>query len=109
MLNGVGQRYATRGAFIEVTALLDIIQEPEVKEAWQMVASTVLWTIWLFRNSLIFNNVKTGKDGVLRVLQARIFKWLEVNKIVCGNIGNLFCVNPRGVVKLCFNQQLNEF
>lgn len=52
--------------------LIGIIKEKEVKEAWQSIISATLWSIWLIRNDLVFNNRRASKSGVLNSLQLRL-------------------------------------
>ena len=89
--------------------LFHFLQHEEFKIAWQMVVSATLWTIWLLRNDLIFNNVRWSKDKVLRILRARTFKWLEVSDILIGGMENLSYVNPRGAIKVCQSRKISEF
>ena len=92
-----------------LSKLLEHKMEAEVKEAWQIVVSATIWTIWLFRNALIFNECRAGKMDVLRVLRLRIIKWLEISKLVSENMENLFWVNPKGAIKVSASKQFNDF
>ncbi|WOH04087.1 hypothetical protein DCAR_0623493 [Daucus carota subsp. sativus] len=92
-----------------LSKLLEHKMEAEVKEAWQIVVSATIWTIWLFRNALIFNECRAGKMDVLRVLRLRIFRWLEITKLVSENMESLFWVNPKGAIKVSASKQFNDF
>ncbi|WOH08313.1 hypothetical protein DCAR_0727751 [Daucus carota subsp. sativus] len=102
-------RTRLNGTEFSLDRLLGLVSDPEVKEAWQLVVSATLWTIWLFRNALVFNKVKTSKGGVLSVLRARITTWLEISGIIYGKYGNLFWVNPWGAVRVVFKHKYDEF
>lgn len=74
-----------------------------------MTISATLWSVWLFRNELVFRNSKASRAGVVSVLRARIQKWLEVSGVLSNNLTNLFTVNPRGAIRLSYKQQCDKF
>ncbi|GKV26644.1 hypothetical protein SLEP1_g35909 [Rubroshorea leprosula] len=50
-------------------------KDPKVKEGWDCIWSTVIWTVWLARNQMIFQDKKTDPRKLLEIIQVRSFQW----------------------------------
>ncbi|XP_017256437.1 uncharacterized protein LOC108225996 [Daucus carota subsp. sativus] len=92
-----------------VLSLFNVVTDADLKEAWKVVVVATLWTIWLFRNELVFNDNRSSHKGVLKTLRARIFKWLEASNLVSRDVENLLFINPRGALKEHRWFQFNSF
>ncbi|XP_017239669.1 uncharacterized protein LOC108212453 [Daucus carota subsp. sativus] len=90
-------------------SILGMISEGGFSETWQIVVAATLWSIWLFRNALVFSNNRAEKEGVLGTLRTRIIKWLEASSILSNGMDRLFWVNPMGAVKLSLVHQCDSF
>ncbi|GKV28743.1 hypothetical protein SLEP1_g37755 [Rubroshorea leprosula] len=54
-------------------------KDPKVKEGWDCIWSTVIWTVWLARNQMIFQEKKTDPRKLLEIIQVRSFQWSTAN------------------------------
>ncbi|GKV12254.1 hypothetical protein SLEP1_g23424 [Rubroshorea leprosula] len=54
-------------------------KDPKVKEGWDCIWSTVIWTVWLARNQMIFQDKKTDPRKLLEIIQVRSFQWITAN------------------------------
>ncbi|GLU12195.1 hypothetical protein SLE2022_288950 [Rubroshorea leprosula] len=49
-----------------------MIQNGKLKEAWSVSWFSVIWSIWLWRNQLIFKEGKDTLDTVMELIKVRL-------------------------------------
>ncbi|GKV46217.1 hypothetical protein SLEP1_g53216 [Rubroshorea leprosula] len=54
-------------------------KDPKLKEGWDCIWSNVIWTVWLARNQMIFQDKKTDPRKLLEIIQVRSFQWITAN------------------------------
>lgn len=64
------------------------------RQAWKMSIAATIWTIWLARNDVVFNNLRISKTEISRVLIYRTFKWALANSWLEGTMERDWCLNP---------------
>lgn len=79
----------------------------KVRNGWIISLAAGLWSIWLSRNKLIFNNKKDNIEVVVYLIKIRAFKWLLASKSIKDELETLWMVNPVGVL-LLFNSSLRK-
>lgn len=63
-----------------------------------------LWTLWLARNELIFQNIKSSPAKLLTLLKIRYFKWILAYYGLHKDLEDLWDLNPIGTI-LLFNKK----
>lgn len=76
---------------------------------WHVFIASVMWSIWLSRNELVFNNTRIKQVDFNALIKLRLFKWLEVLKEVNSNVATLWNVNPSGALQLCLMENKSNF
>lgn len=51
----------------------------EASNQWQVIWLATLWTIWLNRNDIVFNNKRATADAMFEQTQVRSWTWLHAN------------------------------
>lgn len=78
--------------------ILRLYKPKFVQQIWQIVVTATLWSVWLARNDLIFNNVKISKLGLQDLIFFRIEKWGLASKTILFAQFPLWKVNPLGLI-----------
>ncbi|KAK1365095.1 hypothetical protein POM88_040656 [Heracleum sosnowskyi] len=71
-----------------------------VKQAWEVVVSPVLWTLWLARNKYIFSGIELSLEISLLLVQLRSFQWCLAAELIKSELESLCKVNPEGCILL---------
>ena len=92
---------------LESTLLLKHAQK--TSSIWRLVVAAVLWTIWLARNELIFNNSRPSMNSLRQLLMARINKWGLVSGTIPFGNDPLWMLNPEGMISVYWHKKLKDF
>lgn len=75
---------------------------------WNIVLSAALWTIWLGRNELYFQSIKTDIHTLIFLVKSRSFKWILASGDISTELETLRNVNPVGAFLLHSKQATIE-
>lgn len=79
---------------------LSIFKGKIISTVWKTSISAILWSIWLRRNNLIFNNFLELVNSTVDMVKFRSFKWSKAELNFPEEIYNLWQVNPLGATML---------
>ncbi|GLT94249.1 hypothetical protein SLE2022_120010 [Rubroshorea leprosula] len=74
---GCSQGVLTCEAWKHLQQHTGMIQNGKLKEAWYVSWFTVIWSIWLWRNQLIFKEGKDTPDTVMELIKVRSLHWIK--------------------------------
>lgn len=67
---------------------------------WKTCVASVLWSLWLRRNNLVFNFQWESLRSTVDLIKFRCFKWLRAELNIPSDIYNIWLVNPQGAALL---------
>ncbi|KAK1371306.1 hypothetical protein POM88_037398 [Heracleum sosnowskyi] len=79
-------------------------QKSLAREVWCLTSISTLWTIWLCRNLIVFEQKVTQIEEVVWLVKVRTWKWAFACMMVSEHLRNLWDVNPGGAVLSRLNQ-----
>ncbi|GMI90570.1 hypothetical protein HRI_002726300 [Hibiscus trionum] len=62
---------------------------------WVLIPSVIIWTVWLFRNDIIFNNKLFDREQIKFLMIARLAYWLTAKFQGSGISSDALMVDPR--------------
>ena len=98
-----------RSGSFSLVGLLKISSSPLGKEIWKIVVAAVLWSIWLARNELVFNNKRISESCFIKLINLRVNKWGSVSGFLTFGADPLWSVNPQGAIALRHHNILRSF
>lgn len=78
----------------------NIFHSPKLKAIWNIVLSAALWTIWLGRNELYFQDIISDSSTLILLVKIRSFKWILAAGEINSELESLWNVNPVGAYLL---------
>lgn len=72
----------------------------KLAQIWDLTLSAAMWTIWLARNELVFEQTMVKIKNMIMLLKLRSFKWSLAWGGLSGDLQNLWLVNPMGAFLL---------
>ncbi|WOG86222.1 hypothetical protein DCAR_0205423 [Daucus carota subsp. sativus] len=78
--------------------ILSLFKPKFIKCIWELVVVAALWSIWLGRNELIFNNVRISKNNLQDLIFFRVSKWGNASKLILFDHVPVWRVNPVGTI-----------
>ncbi|KAK1372726.1 hypothetical protein POM88_028919 [Heracleum sosnowskyi] len=78
---------------------------PSTRMAWEITWSATLWTIWLCRNQMLFQQVRIKQNELQFLITQRSQLWCQAAKLI--DDGILWKSNPIGMVLSASNSKLN--
>lgn len=77
-----------------VLDLFSIIRIKYSRECGGLCLAALLWSLWLARNDLVFNNNRTSRDALQLLIKFRAYSWAKANNLVSPNVENLWVLDP---------------
>lgn len=85
----------------------EIFRGANLKQHWTVTICAGLWTLWLARNELVFQNITSSSSKLLALLKIRSFKWILAYSWFHKDLEDLWNVNPVGAI-LLYNKKRKE-
>lgn len=79
----------------------------KLSQVWSLVMAAALWTLWLARNELVFEQKQTSLDSMIYLLKVRSFKWMQACGMMIKKLQCFWFVNPMGAF-LVLNKRTEE-
>lgn len=89
--------------------IFGVINSKPLARAWRVSVTTLMWTIWLARNELVFKGNKLTKKTVLFMANQRSFKWLKAVGLVNQVYSKLRSLALQGCLLLSEHFNFKEF
>lgn len=67
-------------------------------EGWKICIASCLWSLWLSRNLLSFEGVRTSKEELSFLIKHRAFKWSAAVRLIEDNMNPIWEINPISVI-----------
>lgn len=96
------------GAF-SLHSLFYLKEAKFVKNAWHLVVTAALWSIWLARNELVFKKKRIKKVELETIIMIRISKWGKAAAVMNFGEDPLWRINPWGALKIHHLAASNSF
>ncbi|GKV11754.1 hypothetical protein SLEP1_g22978 [Rubroshorea leprosula] len=58
-------------------------KHPSIKEGWDNIWNTLVWSMWLARNQKIFQDSEANRGKIFELIQLRSFVWIKAKKARC--------------------------
>lgn len=85
---------------LTLDSLFRRISGDRLSKAWKVLVASVLWSIWLLRNELVFSNTRIKKKDFLSVISYRAKSWLHAAGLICEVYDHLWTQAPKDCVIL---------
>lgn len=85
-----------------------IFKGNKINSVWTITVGAILWTLWLSRNDLLFNNKKDSTSTLEGLVKTRSFYWGVAAKFLRNELHDLWRVNPVGAILLSIKKEAEE-
>ncbi|GKV35976.1 hypothetical protein SLEP1_g44163 [Rubroshorea leprosula] len=58
-------------------------KDSRTTEGWDCIWNTVIWSMWLTRNQIIYRDSKVNRGKLFELIRLRSFAWIKVRKVRC--------------------------
>ncbi|GLU02749.1 hypothetical protein SLE2022_199870 [Rubroshorea leprosula] len=55
-------------------------KERSIRDGWDCIWSSIVWTVWLARNQKIFQGKEINREKMLELIQLKSFQWITTKK-----------------------------
>ena len=94
---------------LTLDSLFRRISGDRLSKAWKVLVASVLWSIWLIRNELVFSNTRIKKKDFLSVISYQAKSWLHAAGLICEVYDHLWTQAPKDCVILSAKLQKSLF
>lgn len=95
---GIHARFST-SMHLDFVSWLHWFSDHAVKIGWGVLLASVLWSIWLNRNRVLFENKAYSSKEVMFLIKIRSFHWFQAVNLVSKDSSVIWRINPIGIIK----------
>ncbi|GLT48512.1 hypothetical protein SLA2020_221330 [Shorea laevis] len=81
------------------------IKDPRVRQGWDCIWNTLIWSVWLARNKEVFQDTVTNAGKLFEIIQLRSYFWIKTRNNRCVFNFSDWAINPGACLQINYGKK----